>query len=63
MTAPLPPTSPGDRATPETRLGEAQTGDGAVSAAYQERKQRLAGDEAQLRLPPAEQPHGRAIQT
>ena len=57
---PVPPTSPGD-----TPAGSADLwgGDGAVSAGIQEREQRLAADEGQLRMPLAEQPHGRAIQT
>jgi hypothetical protein len=57
--APLPPVAPGDVPAGSADLWG---GDGEVSAAHQEREQRLAGDEAQLRMPVAEQPHGRAIQ-
>jgi hypothetical protein len=58
--APLPPTS---GMTPVAdRLGE-QGGDGAVADARADRETRLSGDEAQLRLPFAEQPHGRATRT
>ena len=63
MTAPMPPTSAGGPATPEARLGEPQGADGSTSGARAEHESRLAGDEAQLRLPLAEQPHGRAIRT
>jgi hypothetical protein len=36
-------------------------GPGPSARAYEDRQQRLAHDEAQLRLPPAEQPHSQEI--
>jgi len=36
-------------------------GPGPSAGAYEDRQQRLAHDEAQLRLPPAEQPHSQEI--
>jgi hypothetical protein len=48
--------------TPESeRLTYPQGGDGAVTAAHAEHEARLAADEAQLRLPPSEQPHGQEV--
>jgi hypothetical protein len=47
---------------PEDRVNPAmQGGDAAVSQARADREVRLAHDEAQLRLPPSEQPHGREV--
>lgn len=57
--AALPPTAAGDVPADTSMWG----GDGAVADASQERQNRLAGDEAQLRMPLTEQPHGRATQT
>ena len=59
--AALPPTSPGD--VPAGREVGLWGGDGEVGAAHGERESRLGADEAQLRQHPADQPHGRAIQT
>jgi hypothetical protein len=56
---PVPPVAAGTVPADTSRWG----GDGEVSAAYGDREQRLSADEAQMRLPVAEQPHGRAIQT
>ena len=48
----------------EARLAAQGAPDSSAAAdARADREARLAHDEAQLRLPPAEQPHGRAIQT
>jgi hypothetical protein len=58
--APLPPVAPGDVPAGSADLWG---GDAAVGAACADREGRLAHDEAQLRMPFAEQPHGIAIQT